>query len=198
MSNNLDRFIRDNRAAFDTEQPSGKLWDEIEKKIEPGSGNAPVYSIKKRGWMMAAAVALILFAASAYFIFRGNAPEKTPLAKKETTVLPGNQTYSGDDEIAAIDPAYAKQVAQFSELIDQKQNEIRSIENEQPSLYEKFSVDIQRLDTTYALLKKQLPVNPNKEELLEAMIYNLQLQISLLNQQLDVIQKIKQSKSKSL
>jgi len=43
-----------------------------------------------------------------------------------------------------------------------------------------------------------LPVNPNKEELLQAMIYNLQLQIDLLNQQLNIIQKIKQAKSASL
>jgi phage shock protein A len=75
---------------------------------------------------------------------------------------------------------------------------LKAIKTDEPFLYKKFSFDIKRLDSTYTLLKQQLPVNPNKEELLEAMIYNLQLQIELLNQQLNIIQKIKQSKSTSL
>jgi len=39
-----------------------------------------------------------------------------------------------------------------------------------------------------------LPSNPNREQLLEAMIQNLKLQTELLNQQLLIIQKIKQAK----
>jgi hypothetical protein len=44
-------------------------------------------------------------------------------------------------------------------------------------------------------LKDQLPKNPNQEELLKAMIQNLQWQIDLLNQQLNIIQKIKEAKN---
>jgi hypothetical protein len=43
-------------------------------------------------------------------------------------------------------------------------------------------------------LQKQLPKNPNHEQLLEAMIQNLQLQMKLLNQQLDIIKQINHSK----
>jgi hypothetical protein len=46
-------------------------------------------------------------------------------------------------------------------------------------------------------LKNQLPVNPNREQLLEGMIQNLRLQTELLNQQLNIIKLIKQSKSKT-
>jgi hypothetical protein len=44
-------------------------------------------------------------------------------------------------------------------------------------------------------LKTQLPKNPNREQLLEAMIRNLQLQTELLSQQLQIIQKIKNTKT---
>jgi hypothetical protein len=44
-------------------------------------------------------------------------------------------------------------------------------------------------------LKKELPVNPNREQLLEAMIENLRLQTEILNQQLSIINEIKASKN---
>jgi hypothetical protein len=65
-----------------------------------------------------------------------------------------------------------------------------------PVLYNQFIKDITRLDSSYNALQTQLPENPNREQLLEAMIQNLRLQTDLLNEQLLIIQKIKQSKNK--
>jgi phage shock protein A len=78
-----------------------------------------------------------------------------------------------------------------------KQNELRQIEKDQPELYRQFVSDITQLDSSYNSLKKELPANPNREQLLEAMIQNLQLQTELLNQQLRIIKQIKQAKNKS-
>ena len=196
MSDNLDRFIKQNRSHFDEEQPSEKLWEQIEKGLQP-KRHVPVRSLKQRWWTAAAAVILFATAATAYFIFKKDDPENQAVVKNNS-VAPPDHEVAKDADIAAIDPVYAQQAARFSLLIDEKQKELKAIQNDEPSLYKKFSFDIQRLDSTYTLLKQQLPVNPNKEELLEAMIYNLQLQIELLNQQLSIIQKIKQSKSASL
>jgi len=46
----------------------------------------------------------------------------------------------------------------------------------------------------YHSLQKELPKNSNREQVLEAMIQNLQLQIGLLNHQLDIIKQINHSK----
>jgi hypothetical protein len=43
-----------------------------------------------------------------------------------------------------------------------------------------------------------LNANPNTEQLLQAMISNLQLQIDLLNQQLAIIKQVKQPKSEKI
>ena len=196
MSDNLDRFIKQNRSHFDEEQPSEKLWKQIEKGLQP-KRHVPVRSLKQRWRTAAAADIQFATAATAYFIFKKDDPENQAVVKNNS-VAPPDHEVAKDADIAAIDPVYAQQAARFSLLIDEKQKELKAIQNDEPSLYKKFSFDIQRLDSTYTLLKQQLPVNPNKEELLEAMIYNLQLQIELLNQQLSIIQKIKQSKSKSL
>jgi hypothetical protein len=80
-------------------------------------------------------------------------------------------------------------------MIEVKQSELKKIQSDQPRLYQEFSSDIERLDSSYNILKTQLPKNPNREQLLEAMIKNLQLQTELLNQQLLIIQKIKNAKT---
>ena len=196
MSDNLDRFIKENINHFDEEQPSEKLWEQIEKVLKHTTP-VPVRSLRQRWRTAAAAVILFATVATAYFIFKKAGPVNQPIVKNKTIASPDNKV-AKDADIAAIDPVYAQQAARFSVLIDAKQKELKAIQNDEPSLYKKFSFDIQRLDSTYSLLKQQLPVNPNKEELMEAMIYNLQLQIELLNQQLNIIQKIKQSKSTSL
>ena len=149
-------------------------------------------------WSVAAAVIVALGSGTWWITNRSPNVTILPVAKT-TTDTPksnnGDPIQNKEVDIAAIDPDYAQQVVQFTSLIDKKQNELKSIEKDRPELYQKFSADIQRLDSTYSALKLQLPVNPNKEELLQAMIYNLQLQINLLNQQLNIIQKIKHSKT---
>lgn len=192
MDDHLDRFVKQNRSRFDEEQPSEKIWDQIERKLQPNRRVA-VRSLRQKWWTAAAAVMLLATAATAYFIFK----PADPVVKGNVSAVAGNKV-AKDADIAAIDPVYAQQAARFSLLINEKQKELEAIRDDEPALYKKFSFDIQRLDSTYTLLKQQLPVNPNKEDLLEAMIYNLQLQIELLNQQLSIIKKIKQSKSTSL
>jgi phage shock protein A len=80
-------------------------------------------------------------------------------------------------------------------MIDAKQKEIQAIEKDNPALFQQFSADIRKLDSTYQVLRNTLPANPNKEQLLEAMISNLQMQIDVLNQQLRIIQQVRQPKS---
>jgi ABC-type oligopeptide transport system substrate-binding subunit len=196
MSKNLENFIRENRDGFDTASPSSKIWQEIEKEITGNPKKAPVHFMKKKWWAVAAAAVLLITTAAVYIVLQQPNANITVAVKKP--IMPVEKNEPHDIDIATIDPGYARQVAQFSGLIEEKQKELQLIQTDQPSLYGKFSNDIKRLDSTYHLLKHELPVNPNKEELLQAMIYNLQLQINLLNQQLNIIQKIKEAKSKTL
>ncbi len=82
----------------------------------------------------------------------------------------------------------------YAKLIELKHEELKTLEKDEPLLYRQFSGDVQKLDSVYHLLKTQLPKNSNREQVIEAMISNLQLQIGLLNKQLDIIKQIKHSK----
>ena len=180
---NMEKFIRDNRDEFDHLEPSDKIWEQIESGMYKKNQPAKLVSMTILKWSVAAAVVLILGLTSLYI-----------LNKNENSV-PGELTKvnpaAKDPVVEQIDPQYGQMVAQFSTLIESKQKELRSLEKDNPSLYAQFSTDIKKLDSNYQVLRNTLPANPNKEQLLQAMISNLQMQIDLLNQQLSIIKKVK-------
>ena len=209
MKNNLERFVRDNREDFDDKEPSGKLWQKIEAGLEKsgldkaGSDNAglidqqpdrksPFQQIHRNhsqsggrqigwpnlDWRVAASIAVFLLLGSFLYM---------------------NQQYgvTRQPEVVAASPTYAKEVVQYTKLIDSKRTELKQMTEDNPELYKEFATDLDRLEKSYQSLKSDLPQNPNQEVLIQAMIQNLHLQINLLNEQLRVIQRIKQQTHES-
>jgi hypothetical protein len=101
---------------------------------------------------------------------------------------------SGPDEILSPENGGNKEMFYYAKLIELKHEELKTLEKDEPLLYRQFSGDVQKLDSVYHALKTQLPNNSNREQVIEAMISNLQLQIGLLNKQLNIIKQIKLSK----
>lgn len=180
MSEEIKNFIADNRSEFDDAIPSDKVWQNIEaaftQKRQPIFLNSVYFK-----WSVAAAV-LLLMGSGIYFFSSKNKPVETIV---ENITAP---------DINGLASEEAPQVNAFAKMIAVKQEELKMIAKEQPQLYEKFTNDIIELDSSYNVLKKQLNISPNREMLIEAMIQNLQLQLSVLNQQLNIINQIKQSK----
>ncbi|WP_199736661.1 hypothetical protein [Fibrisoma montanum] len=198
---NLERFVRDNREAFDDAEPPMGLWSKIESGLGgPGladpignerddtlSGRVvPLNGNAARGaggwfnlnWRVAASIAVLLLAGT--LLYKNYQPK---------TAAPS--------ELVAAGPAYAQQVAHYTQLIDNKRAELKQMTGSNPALYEQFSADLDRLEHSYQGLKAELPQNPNQEVLIQAMIQNLQLQINLLNEQLRVIERIKHQNQKA-
>jgi hypothetical protein len=196
-SNNLERFVRDNREAFDNMEPSAALWDKIGEAIGEGKKNTTrVVRVSWARWAVAATLFLALAGTISYQLLWKQ--QSTDIQIAQQTDTPESQTTAPnvvDPLVNQIDPQYAKLVSQFTEVIESKQNELKKIEKDDPELYNKFAGDIQKLDSSYHLLRSTLNANPNTEQLLQAMISNLQMQIELLNQQLTIIQKVKQPKA---
>jgi len=182
MSNKLKKFIWDNRGEFDDEVPSEKVWQQVEaafsEKKKKRSVLTPLYK-----WSMAAAAMLII--ASGIYLFENKGLE-----------WPGSASTSGQDG-NKLAPELAPEMIQFVKMIDLKQEELKTMTKDQPELYLRFTKDINQLDSSYNILKKQLSATPNREMLIEAMIQNLQLQLNVLNQQLNIINQIKESKKNS-
>ncbi len=90
--------------------------------------------------------------------------------------------------------AFNESKAHFAKLIAYKGNEIKKLAKNEPAVYKDFVKDINELNTSYKQLNKQLPITNNKSALINAMIYNLQIQIDLLNKQLIILNKIEKIK----
>jgi hypothetical protein len=209
MGNRLEQFINDNRDQFDSDEPGEQVWKKLEQQLAAEknqitnynnqnakpktqkSKQANVFMILR--WSAAAAI-LILAGVGVYSLL--NKPVITgPIVEKRQPPAVDPLPPAGDAILKDINPTYAQEVYHFTQLIELKQNELKEIEKENPYLYKKFVSDINKLDSSYNALKRELPANPNREQLLQAMIENLRLQTGILNQQLNIINQIKASKS---
>ncbi len=174
----LERFIRDNREAFDSEEPSDELWNKIAQKLPQQEVKVVrIGSWQQINWRAAASILLAL--GLGYSAYRLN-------DQYQITEQP---------DIVLTSPSLAKQVSQYTDLVENKRVELRELTASDPKLYQQFAHELNELEKSYQNLKTDLPSNPNPETLIAAMIQNLQLQIEIQNQQLQIIQKIKQPKS---
>jgi hypothetical protein len=131
--------------------------------------------------------------------------EKTataPTAQMGSALQPGHDEQAGQGDPAAEaarpdpdpDAFYREKMGYYTKLVRIRHKELGTIEKDEPLLYQQFSGDVKKLDSVYRDLEKQLPDNPNHEQLLQAMLEALQLQMKLLNHQLGIIQQINHSK----
>jgi hypothetical protein len=224
MSSPLEKFILENREKFDAETPDSRVWEKINEKLKPESEKiTPVRSIPFKRWLTAAAAVVLvgLTAVIYYSVHQIRTTEVAgtkPIHKDSSNNLPViNTPVDTSAQIAKKDPVIpqkinpenqesvnpskelpetgeSKEMFYYAKLIELKHEELKTLEKDEPLLYRQFSGDVQKLDSVYHSLKTQLPNNSNREQVIEAMISNLQLQIGLLNKQLDIIKKIKHSK----
>ncbi|HLZ86188.1 MAG TPA: hypothetical protein VKQ52_03060 [Puia sp.] len=120
--------------------------------------------------------------------------DSTQAAKEPTLASIRPQDDKNEKETAELDNSMNEEMYHYARLVEIKHNQLKAIEKDEPLLYRQFASDVSKLDSVYHSLQNQLPQNPNREQLLEAMLQNLQLQMGLLNHQLDIIKQINHSK----
>ncbi|MBS1564732.1 MAG: hypothetical protein JST39_10100 [Bacteroidetes bacterium] len=213
MSNRLEQFVKDNREDFDKFEPGPVVWHNIQQELKKGKAKKEgiTISMTTLRWAAAASV-IIMLGIGAYFFSQRNTqtpqvaqgtkqPATNNLPKIDTPAgqrttdneqqTPVNEQRTTNNELAsANDDPYQEEIYHYTRLVELKQTEIKKITKDEPLLYQQFAGDINKLDSAFHTLKKELPANPNREQLLEAMIKNLQLQEALLNRQLQIIQQI--------
>jgi hypothetical protein len=116
-----------------------------------------------------------------------------PSVVRQTTPVKPAETKT-DESTKGMESDVKKEMVYYAKIVELKHDELRKIKKDEPLLYQQFSGDVYKLDSVYLNLKRQLPKNSNREQLLEAMIQNLQLQMELLNHQLNIIKQINNSK----
>jgi hypothetical protein len=174
MSKRLEDFIKANKEEFDDLEPSADLWGRIEKQLPP-----QFEEVKKRektftlGFVMRVAATVIVVMGIGFGFYLHN---------------------SKTVDLAAINPAYAKQDVQYTSLIKNQRSELKTIAKSDPQLYKEFTDEIAKMDATYKKLNSDLATSPNQELVLHAMIRNLQIQTEVLKQQLSIIEQFNETK----
>ena len=187
MNRKLEKFIGDHRNEFDDRIPSDKVWENLAAGLTPKQSHQHKKFVLRTLYKWSIAAAILVSAGIITFSVMN-------MSKNKTTGVAGVTKMDTATDISTIAPEYAPEVNEFAKLVVLKQEELKALAPEQPELYRRFTTDINQLDSSYKSLKSQLSATPNREVLIEAMIQNLQLQLNVLNQQLNIINQIKQSK----
>lgn len=174
MDDRLEKFINDHRDELDAREPRVDLWSKIEGELPAETKVRPV----SRSILYWRAAAVILFFISSWLVI-------DKLTESDPT--------SGMQPIVQLNPQLSEAESYYFSLIDQKREEITAL-SEQYELGEDFLSEIDLLDSMYVVLREDLD-NGNEENLVDAMILNLQLRIEILNQQLSIIKSIENSQN---
>jgi chromosome segregation ATPase len=186
MKERLEQFINLNRQDFDDKVPAPLIWDEINQKLPSPKKKAKIIQLNRfRLW--AAAIAIMVTSTVIFLLVENNRLKKDLTASQQR--LQQQETETQAD--------YDRELNQFMQVVAAKQHQLSGIRSEYPSLYKSFTADINDLNEEYKKLKQVLTTVPEKDEVLDAMIQNLKLQVELLNEQLLIIQQLKSSKKHS-
>lgn len=184
MKSNLEYFIQEHRDQFDSEVPDAKILKYINTvKTKKKKINFTEFSIRQ----IAASTIIFLSGISIILLMQMKDPKINRHHDNNAEQINLNEESNDQNDIHKM-----------VQIIQIKQSQLKEIENANPSLYRNFTNDLKKLDTYYNKLQDELKINPNKEQILEAMIQNLQLQQEVLNKQLQIIQNLKQTKNESI
>ncbi|GAB3827530.1 hypothetical protein [Pontibacter rugosus] len=194
MKDKLEDFVQNNRDEFDVFEPRQELWQEICKELpEQQKKEAKVINIKFGDrasfsadfffMRVAAAVVLLLGCGLTIFLMKQQVPDTA-------------NTLAATQHISTIAPELPEVEAYYASQIEEKKSELSAYDLKVLGLDDQQEIDqeLARLDKSYTELKKQLYTNPNTDEIVGALIQNLQIRIKVLNRQLEVLQRIKQMK----
>lgn len=176
MSERLEHFIRNNREQFDDIAPTNGLWNRIERELPiPTAVDRPAKKTFSVGFVLRVAATIVLLMGIGF-----------------TTYI---KFFNWSVDLAAINPEYAQQQAQYVSLVATKRSELKTITKADPQLYEEMNKEFNRMDSVYRRLKNELPASPDQQKVLRAMIQNLEIQTRVLNQQLIMVEQYNKMKS---
>jgi hypothetical protein len=198
---NLEQYILDNRAAFDTEIPNLRVWATIEKQLAPELNveafiednraefdteipNLKIWAhidktINKaterrfilRGWLLRAAAAVALLVVGATV--------GIVLYEKRVDAV-------AEKQVEQIAPDFQKTEKFYDQQVKAKLTKLASYDNTDPSVFS----DLKQIDQIQEELKAELDNAPSstREEIVRRMIENYKIKIGILERVLEHIE----------
>jgi hypothetical protein len=169
MEDRFERFITENRDAFEFHEPDPKIWNRIESNLR---------FKRKANWkniLQRVAVVAVIFAAS-YVVNEMVHRYTHPEVKADQAAAKNNAA-----------PGLKEAEAYYTSLLNQKMDELKPVMANCPALAEELNYDMSELDSVYTDLKKDLKDNIANQEVVEAIIENYRLKIRILEELLSEI-----------
>jgi len=167
----FEQFFKENRLRLDTENLDDASWVNIEDS----------FSLHKRRRLFrklyVAASIVVILGLSSVLVFSG---------KEETK--PIEQTSIFTD----ISSDLAKQEVSYMQLVNAKVDQLKKekVSKENAALFNEFIKQLEVIDKQYELYKREIEKTGYNDELIQQVIYNYQLKLSVLQMLQSEIDKI--------
>jgi hypothetical protein len=169
-NNSLEDFIRQNRDAFDHQEPSSRVWEGIvsSEQLTQKRNNKRYIPIMLR----IAAVAVLIIAVTLVWF------------RSPDTAVNTQEIYLTEAEKEIINTTYY-----YETQVQQKQQKVFQLTTEMPDIKEEIEADFEALDKALSELKDDLNDNMANTEVLSAMIQNYRLKLQILEQILEFMEE---------
>ena len=221
-NNSLESFVERHRADFDTHEPRPDLWAALEQQLS-GAVAPPAEPVMRRtndvveplpiaapgapartSWLqrygVAAALALLVFAAGASEAWKSNHPATAEVAVVSAAVVseePDAALYQSGNPVAltagertvGADSQLVRAVrgmeTYYANQLSRRQSELRELSGPGAAgMTADWQRELVSLDSSYRQLKQELLHHPQPDAVLTAMNRNLQIRLDILDQQL--------------
>jgi hypothetical protein len=167
---NLEKFIIENRSAFDRYTPAKRTWENIKSGLK---AERPII------WnlLMKAAMIIVVFG-TAFVIY-----------KLTTDSLSLANNNNDDTELYQGQPQLKETEIYYNNLINNLYRQARPMLTGNPEIEQEIKIDFSVLDSLCIEIKSDLKDNIANQEVVEALILNYRAKIQILEDMLVILQK---------
>lgn len=184
----LEKFIESNHHEFDSFEPPKSLWDKIDNELNTiektevtSPSNTKVISL----WQTVKKVAAVLLIATTSIVIY----ELLKTDRHDASAPALAEKKSPTEKIESLPKEVLEIEAYYQQQLKTKLTELKSHTNVFPEVEQDLNVDFEMLDEAYQELKNDLKDQMANEEVLDAMIRNHRLKLSILEDLLFEIQE---------
>lgn len=166
----LEEHIRKNREDLDRYSPPKSIWRNIRRKIE-------IEKSFPRRWLSIAAMIVVILGTSILIFkpqFRWSSAER-----------------GKNEDLTLVTPQLRETESYYNNLINSLYTEAKPLLTNNPEIKKELNSDLSQLDSICSDLKKDLKDNVSNQDVVEALIQNYRIKISILEDMLKVLKENK-------
>ncbi len=169
--NDLEKYIREHRLRFETDQPPSGHFERFGEKLGRKSGR----SVRIRHMLQVAASVAVILASAFVIITRDRSGSKVADQQIPEVVMEADLYYA--------------------ERLHAKYEQIREFSFEQPEEKALLLDELEDLDAHHQQLMSDLKANPDDERVLNALIRHYQMKLEVMDQIINQLQQLKNEKT---